>query len=411
MKLNTAVMLIVLAFVFCGNGVKNDLNDENWEYDWEWIVKPEEYEDCFFLNEDLIAVKKSNGKYGIIDSEKEFVFTQEYDAIGKYSEGIACVQNDGKCFYINLNGEKITDAVFQEVKCFQESKGPVKINGKWGYINEEGRVIIACNFEEVHLFYEGMAAVKLKDKWGFINSKGKDAVTCIYDEVRDFKEGCAAVRKGDKWGFIDKAGNIIAECEYSQVKDFSENATAVMKNGKWGFINQSGQTIIPLIYDDAGSFSEGKAAVKQNKYLEGYMDAWAYINPKGEVVIDFYPYMAVEGRMPWVGEFHNGMAFVSDDFYGVIDEEGNWLFNGHESEFFLSSLVYDDAHDAIPAYTYTDSSMKDKKYGLVGIDGKQRLEPVFDYVDGICGDYVWISNVINNQWKYGIIKLTMKQYN
>lgn len=51
-------MLIVQAFVFCGNGVKNDLNDENWEYDWEWIVKPEEYEDCFFLNEDLIAVKK-----------------------------------------------------------------------------------------------------------------------------------------------------------------------------------------------------------------------------------------------------------------------------------------------------------------------------------------------------------------
>ncbi|MCI8935391.1 MAG: WG repeat-containing protein [Lachnospiraceae bacterium] len=220
-----------------------------------------------------------------------------------------CVQNDGKCFYINLNGEKITDAVFQEVKCFRESQGPVKINGKWG------------------------------------------------------------------------------------------------------FINRSGQTIIPLIYDDAGSFSEGKAAVKQNKYLEGYMDAWAYINPKGEVVIDFYPYMAVEGRMPWVGEFHNGMAFVSDDFYSVIDEEGNWLFNGHESEFFLSSLVYDDEHDAIPAYIYTDSSMKDKKYGLVGIDGKQRLEPVFDYVDGICGDYVWISNVINNQWKYGIIKLTMKQYN
>ena len=49
------------------------------------------------------------------------------------------------------------------------------------------------------------------------------------------------------------------------------------------------------MYDEVGDFCEGKAAVKLNHYFNGYMDAWAYINKKNEIVIDYDLYTASEG--------------------------------------------------------------------------------------------------------------------
>jgi hypothetical protein len=95
-----------------------------------------------------------------------------------------------------------------------------------------------------------------------------------------------------------------------------------------GFIDKSGKISIVLKYDEIGNFSEGKVSVKLSNYNDD-QDEWAYIDSKDNIVIDFYPY------------------------------------------------------DAIPAYIYTDDAMKIKKYGLMGLTGNQRLEPIFDYISGI----------------------------
>ena len=85
----------------CPNPVVDQQKDE--ELKWNWVVKPGEYEECLFLGDGLIAVKKKSGCYGIVDQSGNFVFPNEYDAIGKYCEGLARVREQEKAFFINRN--------------------------------------------------------------------------------------------------------------------------------------------------------------------------------------------------------------------------------------------------------------------------------------------------------------------
>ncbi len=176
-----------------------------------------------------------------------------------------------------------------------------------------------------------------------------------------------------------------------------------MKNNKWGFIDKRGKISIPLKYDDVGNFSEGKVSVKLSNYEDG-LDEWAYIDSNDNVVIDFYPYDATGDQIFCVGEFNEGLAFVSKTLVSIIDNNGNNIFWG-DSEFFISSLKYNSEYDAIPAYVYTDDSMEIKKYGLMGLTGNQRLEPIFDYISDINGDYVVVENIVDGENKIGLIKI------
>ncbi|WP_052380681.1 WG repeat-containing protein [Paenibacillus camerounensis] len=160
---------------------------------------------------------------------------------------------------------------------------------------------------------------------------------------------------------------------------------------------------VELKYDDAGNFSEGKAAVKVSDYTEDG-DAWAYIDYGGNIAIDFYPYNATEGRMIEVGEFKDGLAFVSKDLYCIIDSEGNNVFLG-DSAFFISAFYYDKYLNVIPGYIFTDESMKVRKYGLMGLHGEQRLAPSFDFLGEMNGPYAIVINVENGVDKKGIIEI------
>lgn len=321
----------------CSNPVVDQQKDE--ELEWNWVVKPGEYEECLFLGDGLIAVKKKSGCFGIVDQSGNFVFPNEYDEIGKYCEGLARVREQGNVFFINRNGNRITDRSYQDAHDFQEGKAAVMCdNDLWGFINGKGEIVIDCKFCAVNDFSGGLAAVQIKNKWGFIDNKGQEDIACMYD--------------------------------------------------------------------DAGDFSEGKAAVKTNNYFDDCIDAWAYIDQNNKIVIEYDSYTASEGRMGYVGSFKNGFAFVSDVFYSIIDDEGRHIFDGQNSRFIISSLEYNEKYDAIPGYIYVDDAMTIKKYGLVGLNGIQRLEPVFDYVHGIFDDYVLISQKAYDGWSYGVIELS-----
>ncbi|WP_160394558.1 WG repeat-containing protein [Paenibacillus sp. MMS18-CY102] len=377
--------------------IKND------ELQWKWIVEAGKYEDFSFVDENWIAVKGGNGKYRVINTKGEAVLPDEYDEIYGFCEGIAMVNNDGKFSYIDKKGRSITEEWYQRAGQFSESRGSVQLKNKWGYINQSGELIIQSQYEEVKSFVGNRAAVKLANKWGFIDMTGRMVVKPQYDQVGDYSEGMAAVQLDGKWGFINSDGNLITALEYDQVKDQHEGYAAVMKNNKWGFIDTHGQVSVDLKYDDAGNFSEGKAAVKVSEYTEDG-DAWAYIDYDGNIVIDFYPYTATEGRMIEVGEFKNGLAFVSKDLYSIIDSRGNDIFMG-DSKFFISAFTYDKQFNVIPGYTFTDESMKVRKYGLLGLHGEQRLAPSFDFIGEMNGPYATVINVEDGVETKGIIEI------
>lgn len=375
---------------------------KNDELKWTWCIKAE-YSDLFFVDNDLIAVKGNNEKYVIVNTIGEIVIPHEYSNVESFEDGLSLVKDNENTFFINKKGENVFDKVFDDAYSFSDGLAAVRKDGLWGFIDMSGNMVIKNQFDQVKRFNESFAAVKKNNEWGLIDNLGNIVADFQYYCINDFHEGFAAVAKDGKWGFIDKTGKIVAGFQFNEVKNFSEGFAAVMKNDKWGFINKSGKTSIALKYDDVGNFSEGKTSVKLSNYEEG-LDEWAYIDNSDNIVIDFFPYDAAGDQIFTVGEFNEGLAFVSKTLVFIIDNNGNNIFMG-DSKFFISTLSYNSEYNAIPAYVYTDDTMKIRKYGLMGLTGNQRLEPIFDYIDGIYGDYVIVECIVDGEYKKGLIKI------
>lgn len=390
----TILLLIAVFVVACQ--INSDKSLYNWEtaersteeLEWEWIIEPDDYQVVRYLNSDLVEMKISGEKYILIDAIIDTVITFEYVGDSEFSEGTALIRDNDKVFFIDGDDKYVSYDPIPDGFGFEHDLYSVKKDGLWGFINKFGELMIEHKFEAIRYFREDFAAVKKDDKWGFIDKSGNIVIKNEFDdvghfnEVNNFNEGLVAVKKDDKWGFIDKSGKIVADFQYDLVRYFQEGYAAVMKDGKWGFIDKKGNVRIDLKYDDVGNFSEGKAAVKVAGYTKDYSDSWAYIDENDKVVIDFYSYYAEGISLMCVGEFKAGLAFVSKGYITIIDYKGNdHLFS--DSGFFISQPDYNFEYDAIPAYTYLDDTMITRKYGLVGLDKEQRLDPAFDYIYGV----------------------------
>lgn len=159
------------------------------------------------------------------------------------------------------------------------------------------------------------------------------------------------------------------------------------------------------MYDEAGSFSEGKASVKQNSFSEDTVDKWAYIDQENKAVIDYHGYYAAGPFRMYVGEFHDGLAFVTDVLPSIIDDKGQYVFDGADSAFFIDDFVYDPKYKAIPAYVFADAAMRERKYGLIRADGNCLLAPVFDHVEVPVDDYVKVAINDDEEKLYGVIQI------
>ncbi|HIW51837.1 MAG TPA: WG repeat-containing protein, partial [Candidatus Alistipes excrementipullorum] len=82
------------------------------------------------------------------------------------------VELNGKYGIINTNGEFIADCIYDEVYAFSEDFAIVQLNGKYGFINTKGKRI-DCIYDHALAFRNGFAQVQLNGKWGFINTEGK----------------------------------------------------------------------------------------------------------------------------------------------------------------------------------------------------------------------------------------------
>ncbi len=412
------ILITLLAVFVCAcQKTDNDINSnvahqsveaiptpKNDELKWKWYIKPDKYSDMYFIDNDMIAVTENYEKYVIVNTSGEIVIPFEYSSVESFEDGFALVKDNENTFFINKKGENVFNTVFEDAYSFSGGLAAVKQDGLWGFIDKSGNMIIKNQFEQVNSFNESFVAVEKNNKWGVIDSSGNIVIDFQYDCINDYHEGFAAIEKNGKWGYIDKTGNVVTEFQFDKVENYSEGFAAVMKNDKWGFVDKSGKISIDLKYDDVGNFSEGKASVKLSNYNNS-TDEWAYIDSNDNIVIDFYPYDAAGDQIFSVGEFHEGLAFVSKTLVSIIDNNGRNIFLGGGSEFFISSLSYNSEYDAIPAYVYTDDAMKIKKYGLMGQAGNQRLEPIFDYISGIYGDYVIVESIVKGENKVGLIKI------
>lgn len=100
-------------------------------------VIPPMYDEVFMFKEGLASVE-IDGKCGYIDSENNVVIPLDYDLAMSFSEGLAMVAKGEKCGYIDKNNVVVIDFMYDAASPFENGEAKVKKDGKWATITPDG---------------------------------------------------------------------------------------------------------------------------------------------------------------------------------------------------------------------------------------------------------------------------------
>lgn len=170
------------------------------------------------------AFYKSNGKWGIIDTNNKTIQLAIYNN----------VEIDGS----NLSEQNMPSMAFQ-------SNMYVQSNGKVGMLKSNGEDFIPVKYDSLGVYSDDMLVAKVGDKYGFLNEYGKETVPFIYPQAHDYSGGLAAVvNDNGKYLFIDKLGNVaIKPKEYDRVDNFLNGTCKVYRKDKVWEIDREGKKV------------------------------------------------------------------------------------------------------------------------------------------------------------------------
>lgn len=220
---------------------------------------------------------------------------------------------------------------------------PIIENNLWGFIDSEGEYVIKPRFHSVGRFSSGLAPVRENAHYGYINTSGKFIISPKYDFALPFMNDIAKIYIQGKPFFIDKNGKILFSHDFIEFHHFEHrNITfALAKNNRYAVVNKSGKIIIEPVFNSVSRFNDGLAIV-QMPSSDSSNVFFGVIDEDGQYVVDFGEYDNIE---PYV----NGFAKVSnyDNSFplgtkkGIINENGELIFNISEKDFNLSSSKKD----------------------------------------------------------------------
>lgn len=118
------------------------------------------------------------------------------------------VMKGGKWGY--SDGVKIViPTVYDEIFSFKEGLASVEIDEKCGYIDESNNVVIPLDYETAMSFSQGLAMVVKGGKCGYINKNNEIVIPFEYDAATPFENGEAKVKKDGKWGTLTLDNKVV----------------------------------------------------------------------------------------------------------------------------------------------------------------------------------------------------------
>lgn len=305
--------------------------------------------------------------------EGELVVLEEglaYQQIGRFSEGLAPVLQDGRWGYIDTNGTLLLPAIYESEQAHPFSEGLAYVDSI-GFIDWSGEVVLTGDFASALSFSEGLAAVCYtgadgRALWGYVDRTGAPATEAQYVKAGRFCGGMAFVVPEEGRGhFIDRGLARFSAEIFEDSLGFHEGLAAVKQDGLWGFLNAEGGMAIPAQFDTAESFSDGLALVSTGA------DRF-YIDTSGRRVLDASQYDSC-------GSFSEGMAPVCrDGRYGMVDSGGELVI----------ALEYDAIND------FNESYAALQKNGVWELWGKA---PFFEIPS------IWAVGQVNTAIHVGIV--------
>lgn len=298
------------------------------------VIINNEYEDITSLTsqyEDGYIVKNSEGKVGVIGTNKKTLVPVEYDKIlNVKEENTYITKKENKLMIYDSEKNSETPISSDDVTSINNNKIIVENNGKFGIINNAGETVLEPKYQSLEYVFSDYYIAKENDKYGVINSQGETKLDFKYDSLTyrkdaDFIEGNTSEKidsdiinrnlevkisgiisevNVDKGYMKVRQGN---EYKYYNFKFEEKKNTQILtnntlflskKDGKYGYVNKDGVVVVNYIYDDATEQNDsGYAAIKKD-------GKWGAIDENGNIVVE--PSLTLDNNtvINFIGTWH-----------------------------------------------------------------------------------------------------------
>lgn len=192
-------------------------------------------------NADNGIIYTKDGKYGIMKTTGEVVISADYEDLKEAKTGLLIAKKNGKYGVINLEKETKVELTYTAISYHE--KADIYIAEKEDYEND----IIDNNFTVrqsgilTNLDAEkGYIELKQGEEYKYYNFKFEEKnITEIKTSNTLYKS-----KKEGKYGFVDKEGKVVVDYQYDDVTEQNQYGYAgIKKDGKWGAIDKNGNIV------------------------------------------------------------------------------------------------------------------------------------------------------------------------
>ena len=348
-------------------------------YCFFWLVLT-----TFFAAADGLSVFEENGKVGLRNEQGKVLIPARYEALG-WSDGNFSTLNavtgyklDGKWGLISLENHLVTKAEFEDVfpadasLVYARKKSPISPRIVTGCLNaSSGKEIIPFEYDGIAL--SGIRAVVFTKvgnqyRYGLIDLENKTIIPQQYYAIRSIGSLRYAVENFEnKTALFTESGKQVTGFTIDSLSIFKKNYAVIHQGMQQGLIDREGQVKLEPMYREIHLEDDGTVKARQT-------DEWLFLDGQNRL----------QQKVQADSVMALGKNLLKVCTAGLIQLEDYSLKPFFASNFsFLGKFVRGKALFS-----------KEKKYGIIGQDGKILIEPKYDNI--VINYPYYISNTRQN---------------
>lgn len=179
-------------------------------------VFEKEYDYCMPFSEERAFVSEE-GRWYVINNLGEKVGELEFGPYVKtvptvFRDGRAVVVKDGKYGIIDTDGNYVVSPVYEQISEITDGGAVFKRDGLYGYMNRDGAIVITPRYESLSNFKNGLAVFSQDHKYGVVDKAATVVVNAEYEDISLMDNGLIKISITDtEVLYCDKFGKVIYE--------------------------------------------------------------------------------------------------------------------------------------------------------------------------------------------------------
>jgi hypothetical protein len=316
-----------------------------------------------------------NHKKGLAIKNGRVVIPPEYEDLGwtngstKLLENVIGFRKGSLCGILNTKNEKVTEPIYTSLTRFNDEwiiaskKLPYNASIVYGVINAKGNAEVAFQYHMLSVQNEHMIASEYREDgyhYGVLDDRAREVIPVTYDRIRAVSDDFYEVSEGDHIAIFNEDGDNLTGFELDSIKAIEQDYFLTYQNGKTGLLGKQGELIIPPSYKNIVVDEEG---IRAQQFRE-----WIIFSDSNEKLKSlYYDEIIPSGR----------------ELYKVSIGAAEALISASDSLLTPFSNV-----EILEQYGEWLSIRKSDKYGVLHLDVKVFLDPVYDSIRYVNGQFI-----------------------